>query len=90
MGGAGRGRPGYARDTAAKDGGGTHLTGDEPQLSYAQTAALLDTSEGAVKVAVHRLRRRFRDIVREEISQTVASPDEIEDELRYLWSAVSR
>jgi DNA-directed RNA polymerase specialized sigma24 family protein len=67
-----------------------HLTGDEPQLSYAQTAALLDTSEGAIKVAVHRLRRRFRDIVREEISQTVASPDEIEDELRYLWSAVSR
>jgi RNA polymerase sigma factor (sigma-70 family) len=67
-----------------------HLTGDEPQLSYAETAAALGMSEGAVKVAVHRLRRRFRDIVREEISQTVTSPDEIDDELRYLWSAVAR
>jgi RNA polymerase sigma factor (sigma-70 family) len=67
-----------------------HLTGDEPQLSYAETAAALGMSEGAVKVAVHRLRRRFRDVVRDEISQTVASPDEIDDELRYLWSAVAR
>ncbi len=67
-----------------------HLTGEEPQLSYAETAVALGTTEGAVKVAVHRLRRRFRDIVRGEISQTVASPDEIEDELRHLWSAVAR
>lgn len=67
-----------------------HLAGDEPQLSYAETAAVLGMSEGAVKVAVHRLRRRFRDIVREEIAQTVPSPDEIEDELRYLWAAVAR
>lgn len=67
-----------------------YLTGDEPQLSYSTTAASLGMSEGSIKVAVHRLRRRFRDIVREEISQTVASPAEIEDELRYLWSAVAK
>ena len=67
-----------------------YLTGDEPQLSYAQTAADLDTSEGAVKVAVHRLRRRFRDLVRDEIAHTVASSSEIEDELRHLWSSVGR
>jgi RNA polymerase sigma-70 factor (ECF subfamily) len=47
-------------------------------------------SEGAVKVAVHRLRRHFRDLVRDEIAQTVSSAEEIEDELRHLWSAVGR
>jgi RNA polymerase sigma factor (sigma-70 family) len=67
-----------------------YLTGDEPQLSYAETARTLGISEGAVKVAVHRLRRKFRDTVRDEISQTVSSPAEIEDELRHLWSAVAR
>ena len=67
-----------------------YLTGDEPQRSYSETASALGISEGAVKVAVHRLRRKFRDVVRDEISQTVSSPAEIEDELRYLWSAVAR
>jgi RNA polymerase sigma-70 factor (ECF subfamily) len=47
-------------------------------------------SEGAVKVAVHRLRRQFRDFVREEIASTVDSPDDIEDEMRHLWAAVAR
>jgi len=68
----------------------TYLTGDEPQLSYAQTASELGMSEGAVKVAVHRLRRQFRDLLRDEIAQTVSSPAEIDDELRHLWSAVGR
>ena len=47
-------------------------------------------SVAAVKVAVHRLRKKFRDVVRDEIAQTVASPADIEDELRHLWSAVRR
>jgi len=68
----------------------TYLTGDQPQLTYAQTASEWGMSEGAVKVAVHRLRRHFRDLVRDEIAQTVSSPEEIEDELRHLWSAVGR
>ena len=67
-----------------------YLTGDEPQLSYAQTASELGISEAAVKVAVHRLRRRFRDLVCDEISHTVSSPAEVEAELRHLWSAVGR
>ncbi len=67
-----------------------YLTGDDPQLSYAETATELGMSEGAVKVAVHRLRRRLRDLVRDEIAHTVASPDEIEDELRHLWASISR
>ena len=67
-----------------------YLTGEQPQLSYAETAAHMGMSEGAVKVAVHRLRRRFRDLVRDEIAQTVESPEDVEDELRHLWSAVAR
>jgi RNA polymerase sigma factor (sigma-70 family) len=67
-----------------------YLTGDEPQLSYAQTAFHLGMSEGAVKIAVHRLRRRFRELVRDEIAHTVSSPEEVDVELRHLWSAVAR
>ena len=67
-----------------------YLTGDEPHLSYAQTGLELGLSEGAVKVAVHRLRRSFRDMVRDEIAQTVSSPTDVDDELRHLWSAVGR
>jgi RNA polymerase sigma factor (sigma-70 family) len=68
----------------------TYLTGDEPQVSYAAAANRLGISEGAVKVAVHRLRKSFRDLVRQEIAQTVSSPEDIQDELRHLWSAVGR
>jgi RNA polymerase sigma-70 factor (ECF subfamily) len=67
-----------------------YLTGDQPELTYAETAARLGMSEGAVKVAVHRLRRKFRDLVRDEIAQTVAAPEDIDDELRHLWSAAGR
>ena len=67
----------------------TYLIGDQPQLSYAQSASALGVSEGAIKVAVHRLRKRFRDLIRDEIAQTVSSPEEIEDELKHLWSSVS-
>ena len=67
----------------------TYLIGDQPQLSYAQSASALGVSEGALKVAVHRLRKRFRDLIRDEIAQTVSSPEEIEDELKHLWSSVS-
>jgi RNA polymerase sigma-70 factor (ECF subfamily) len=41
-----------------------------------------------VKVAVHRLRRRCRETLRQEISQTVGSPDEVDDELRALFTAL--
>jgi DNA-directed RNA polymerase specialized sigma24 family protein len=67
-----------------------YLTGDDTAPTYAETAVVLRMSEGAVKVAVHRLRRRFRDVVRDEISNTVSSPDQIDDEIRHLWSSVRR
>lgn len=45
-------------------------------------------TEGAVRVAVHRLRRRFGELLRAEISQTVADEDEIDDEIRFLFTAM--
>lgn len=52
--------------------------------SQTETARTLDTSEGAVKVAIHRLRARFRELVRAEIATTVNDPADIADELRHL------
>jgi RNA polymerase sigma factor (sigma-70 family) len=52
--------------------------------SYAAIATNLGITEGAVKVAAHRLRRRYRNLLREEIAHTVTGPEEIEDEIRYL------
>jgi RNA polymerase sigma factor (sigma-70 family) len=64
------------------------LTAGKGPRTYGQVAAELDMSEAAVKVAVHRLRRRYRELLREEISHTVATPDEIEEEIRYLLSCL--
>lgn len=58
--------------------------------SYRSLAAPMGLSEGAVKVAVHRLRQRFREVIRQEIAQTVATPAEVEEELRFLMAALSR
>jgi RNA polymerase sigma factor (sigma-70 family) len=66
------------------------LAGEDPQASYAAAASALGMSQGAVRVAVHRLRRRFRELLRHEIAETVSSAEEIDDELRHLWSSVSR
>jgi RNA polymerase sigma factor (sigma-70 family) len=63
------------------------LIGDE--IPYKTLAAQLETTEGAVKVAAHRLRRRFAHALRQRIAETVDSVDAIEDELRHLL-AVSR
>ena len=63
------------------------LTGERSSVPYADIGARLNLSEGAVKVSVHRLRQRYRELLREEIAHTVASPDEIEDELRNLFAA---
>jgi RNA polymerase sigma-70 factor (ECF subfamily) len=57
--------------------------------SYRQLAGPLGLSEGAVKVAVHRLRHRFREVVRAEIAQTVATPGEVDEELRCLMAALN-
>jgi RNA polymerase sigma-70 factor (ECF subfamily) len=51
---------------------------------YAALAREMNTSEGALKVAIHRFRKRYRDLFRQEIADTVANPAEVESELRFL------
>ncbi len=51
-----------------------HLTGEQEALPYADLCAELGMSEGAIKVAMHRLRRRFGALLREEIGETVSRP----------------
>jgi RNA polymerase sigma-70 factor (ECF subfamily) len=62
------------------------LTGDAS--SHAWAAADLGLSEGAVKVAVHRLRKRYRELLREEIAQTLDDPGQVEEEIRALFAAL--
>ncbi len=65
------------------------LTLDRNEAPYAQVAVEMGSTEGAVRVAVHRLRKRFRELFREEIAHTVARGEEIEEELRHLLSVLS-
>lgn len=64
------------------------LTGHEPDRS--ETAALLGMSPGAVKVAVHRLRGRYRELLRAEILETVSDPADVDVEMRHLVEALRR
>jgi len=57
---------------------------------YAALAREMNTSEGALKVAIHRLRKRYRELFRQEIADTVADPTEVESELRYLAAVLAR
>jgi RNA polymerase sigma-70 factor (ECF subfamily) len=65
------------------------LTGDADSLPYERVASALGSTEGAVKVAVHRLRRRFRDLLVEEVTATVADPRDVKDEIRHLLQSVT-
>jgi len=63
------------------------LAGRHAQASYAAAAVRLGISQGAAMVAAHRLRRRYRELLRAEIAQTVADPGEVEDEIRSLFAS---
>jgi RNA polymerase sigma-70 factor (ECF subfamily) len=63
------------------------LAGSQAE-AYAEIGASLGKSEGAVRVAVHRLRRQYRELLRDEIAQTVAGPEEVDDEIRHLFTCV--
>jgi len=65
------------------------LVGEDSESSYRQLGAELGMSEAALKMAIHRLRRRYGTLIREHIAQTVSSPEEIADELKHLLAAVS-
>jgi RNA polymerase sigma factor (sigma-70 family) len=61
----------------------------ESELTWGKAAAELGLSEGAMKAAVHRLRERYRVLLRDEIAHTVADPEEIEEEVRYLVRVIT-
>jgi RNA polymerase sigma-70 factor (ECF subfamily) len=65
------------------------LTGASDAQPYAVIAAQLEMSEGAIRVAVHRLRGRYRELLRAEIADTVDSPDKVNAELRHLFKAMA-
>jgi RNA polymerase sigma factor (sigma-70 family) len=64
------------------------LTGDAGTISQAEAARQLEMNEGAVKVAIHRLRRRLRDVIKNEISQTVKNRADIDPEMHDLLEAL--
>ena len=64
------------------------LTGESAALSQADAARQLGMNEGAVKVAIHRLRQRFREAVKSEIAQTVRGDGDVDDELRHLLAVL--
>ena len=64
------------------------LTPQRESLSYARLAHRLGMTEGALKVAIHRMRRRYRDLLRDEIAQTVDSPQQVEEEIAYLLNCL--
>lgn len=66
------------------------LLGERPTETYGQLGTRLGMSETAVKVAVHRLRQRYRELLREEIAHTVTHPEDVDEELRYLYAIMSR
>ena len=85
------------RDECAADGKGElfaqlkNFLSDEPAAgAYAQVGDALKMTTRAVAVAVHRLRQRYGELVREEVGHTVASPAEVQDELRYLITLVGK
>jgi RNA polymerase sigma-70 factor (ECF subfamily) len=65
------------------------LTREVKQDALAEWAAALAISESAVKIALHRLRRRYGELLREEIAQTVATPDELDEEIRHLCAVMA-
>ena len=66
------------------------LEGDGQRGDYREVARELKVSPGAVAMAVHRLRHRYRDLVRAEVANTVGSTEDLEEEMRFLFSTLSR
>ena len=70
------------------DGLKSSLLADDSALSHAELGAQLGLSVDVVKQTVHRMRRRYRELFREEIAQTVAGPGEVDDELKHLFAVL--
>lgn len=65
------------------------ISGERDGAAYAEISKSLNLSEGAVRVAVHRLRQRYGELLRSEVAHTVTTEDEIDEELRYLFQVLS-
>ena len=65
------------------------ISGEDENVPYRQVAAALATTEGAARVAVHRLRRKFHDLLREEIAHTVDHESQVDEELRFLLQTLA-
>jgi RNA polymerase sigma-70 factor (ECF subfamily) len=85
------------RDEAARKGSAERfdhlqgfLTGDSTGTPHKQVAQELGISEEAVRVSIHRMRRRFGKLLRDQIALTVAEPEQVDNEIRYLFTALAR
>ena len=67
-----------------------YLSSEPAAGAYAAVAARLQMSQGAVAVAVHRLRQHYGELLRKEIGRTVSTPAEVQEEMRFLFSVFSR
>jgi RNA polymerase sigma-70 factor (ECF subfamily) len=66
-----------------------HLQGDRSGRPYAEVATELGLSEGAVKVAIHRLRKRYGELLRSEVARTVDASEDVDTELHHLIEVAS-
>jgi RNA polymerase sigma factor (sigma-70 family) len=66
-----------------------HLTAERDEVSYANLSTVLGIAESAVKKQLHNMRQRYRSLLRDEVANTVSDPTEVEDEIRYLCSALA-
>jgi RNA polymerase sigma-70 factor (ECF subfamily) len=69
---------------------GSTLLGPAEAALYARVAEELGMTEGAVRVAAHRMRRRYRELLVEEVGRTVEGPGSVDEEIRDLFAALSR
>jgi RNA polymerase sigma-70 factor (ECF subfamily) len=67
-----------------------YLTTERDDIAYQDMAVRLDMTEGAVRVAVHRLRRQYRKLLREEVARTIGDEDQIDEEMGCLFAALAR
>ena len=67
-----------------------YLTAGADEPPYAETAGELGMSQGAIKVRVHRMRQRYRQVLRGQIAMTLGDPNDVDDEIRGLFSALGR
>ncbi len=66
-----------------------HLTDERDEMSYANLTTELGMAESTVKKQLHKMRQRYRNLLRDEVSQTVEDPTEVDDEIRYLCASLA-